>query len=223
MEDINKDVKTVLIVDDEQAIIDVLKFNLLKEGYRTIEAKDGQAGLDMALKEKPDLKIEDLKDKSITEISNAKEEKTTTEVTTKEARTTTKKTTTKTSLSIPSDPTDTSGIWCTFNKNKPRTSKFDYPADIGPSKAIEYAKSAINASSLGIKGTSLSRVDDKRSSYCLSYEFMGYNDDNKYYVTIDSVTGNVIEQKIVPMDKPKITEEEVKNIGVNKFGIDIIV
>ena len=41
VENMNKDVKTVLIVDDEQAIIDVLKFNLLKEGYRTIEAKDG--------------------------------------------------------------------------------------------------------------------------------------------------------------------------------------
>ena len=48
MENMNKDVKTVLIVDDEQAIIDVLKFNLLKEGYRTIEAKDGQTGLEMA-------------------------------------------------------------------------------------------------------------------------------------------------------------------------------
>ncbi len=60
MEDINNDVKTVLIVDDEQAIIDVLKFNLLKEGYRTIEAKDGQAGLDMALKEKPDLIMLDI-------------------------------------------------------------------------------------------------------------------------------------------------------------------
>jgi len=60
VEDINKDVKTVLIVDDEQAIIDVLKFNLLKEGYRTIEAKDGQAGLDMALKEKPDLIMLDI-------------------------------------------------------------------------------------------------------------------------------------------------------------------
>ena len=52
--------KKVLIVDDEQAIIDVLKFNLLKEGYRTIEAKDGQAGLDMALKEKPDLIMLDI-------------------------------------------------------------------------------------------------------------------------------------------------------------------
>ena len=56
----NKDVKTVLIVDDEQAIIDVLKFNLLKEGYRTIEAKDGQTGLEMALKERPNLIMLDI-------------------------------------------------------------------------------------------------------------------------------------------------------------------
>ncbi len=60
MEDKNKGVKTILIVDDEQAIIDVLKFNLLKEGYRILEAKDGQAGLDMALKEKPDLIMLDI-------------------------------------------------------------------------------------------------------------------------------------------------------------------
>ena len=60
MEDINKDVKTVLIVDDEQAIIDVLKFNLLKEGYRTIEAKDGQTALEMALKERPNLIMLDI-------------------------------------------------------------------------------------------------------------------------------------------------------------------
>lgn len=205
----NAQIIETYITDESKKISEEYNISINKAAY-----------IESVLKEKTELKIEDLKDKSITEISNVKEEKTTTEVTTKEARTTTKKTTTKTSLSIPSDPTDTSGIWCTFNKNKPRTSRFDYPADIGPSKAIEYAKSAINASSLGIKGTLLSRVDDKRSSYCLSYKFMGYNDDNKYYVTIDSVTGNAIEQKIVPMDKPKITEEEAKNIGVNKFGID---
>ena len=59
MEGINKD-KTVLIVDDEQAIIDVLKFNLVKEGYKILEAKDGQTGLDMALSEKPDLIMLDI-------------------------------------------------------------------------------------------------------------------------------------------------------------------
>ena len=60
MESLNKDAKTVLIVDDEQTIIDVLKFNLAKEGYRILEAKDGQTGLEMALQEKPDLIMLDI-------------------------------------------------------------------------------------------------------------------------------------------------------------------
>ena len=205
----NAQIIETYITDEAKKISEEYNISINKAAY-----------IESILKQNSELKVEDLKDRSITEISNAKEEKITTEVTTKEAATTTKKTTTKTSLSIPSDPTDTSGVWCTYNKNKPRTSKFDYPADIGLSKATEYAKTAINASSLGIKSSQTHRVDDKRSSYCLSYQFMGYNDDNKYYVTIDSVTGNVIEQKVVPMDKPKITEGEAKSIGVNKFGID---
>ena len=200
----NAQIIETYITDESKKISEEYNISINKAAY-----------IESILKEKTELKVEDLKDKSITEISNAKEEKTTTQ-----AATTTKKTTTKTSLSIPSDPTDTSGVWCTYNKNKPRTSKFDYPSDIGLSKATEYAKAAINASSLGIKGSQINRVDDKRSSYCRSYQFMGYNDDNKYYITIDSVTGSVIEQKVVPMDKPKITEEEAKSIGVNKFGID---
>ncbi len=57
---INRDVKTVLVVDDEQAIIDVLKFNLVKEGYRILEAKDGQTGLEIALRERPDLIMLDI-------------------------------------------------------------------------------------------------------------------------------------------------------------------
>lgn len=205
----NAQIIETYITDEAKKISEEYNISISKAAY-----------IESVLKEKKELKVEDLKDKSIAEINNAKEEKTTTEVTTNKITTTTKKTTTKTALSIPSDPTDTSGVWCTFNKNKPRTLKFDYPADIGTSKATEYAKAAINASNLNLKGTETPRVDDKRSSYCRSYQFMGYNDDNKYYVTIDSVTGSVIEQKVVPMDKPKITEEEAKSIGINKFGID---
>ena len=42
MEDmINDGAKTILIVDDEQPIVDILVYNLRKEGYNTIEASDG--------------------------------------------------------------------------------------------------------------------------------------------------------------------------------------
>ena len=52
--------KKILIVEDEQAIVDILKFNLEKEGYKTIEASDGITGLTMALTESPDLILLDV-------------------------------------------------------------------------------------------------------------------------------------------------------------------
>lgn len=52
--------KTILIVDDEQPILDILVYNLQKEGYQTLEANDGQTALDIALEQKPDLILLDI-------------------------------------------------------------------------------------------------------------------------------------------------------------------
>lgn len=52
--------KKILIVDDEKNIVDILKFNLKKEGFDTIEAYDGEQAMDMALNEKPDLILLDV-------------------------------------------------------------------------------------------------------------------------------------------------------------------
>ena len=59
-ENLEKEVKKVLIVDDEQAIIDVLVYNLKKEGYETLEATDGITAVNMALEQKPDLMLLDI-------------------------------------------------------------------------------------------------------------------------------------------------------------------
>lgn len=40
-ENLERDQKTILVVDDEQPIIDILVYNLEKEGYNVIEANDG--------------------------------------------------------------------------------------------------------------------------------------------------------------------------------------
>ena len=53
-------VKKVLVVDDEQSIIDVLVYNLKKEGYETLEATDGLTAVNIALEEKPDLMLLDI-------------------------------------------------------------------------------------------------------------------------------------------------------------------
>lgn len=52
--------KKILIVDDERNIVDILKFNLKKEGFTTIEAYDGEQGVEMALSHKPDLILLDI-------------------------------------------------------------------------------------------------------------------------------------------------------------------
>ena len=59
MED-NSEKKTILIVDDEKPIVDILMYNLNKEGYNILEANDGEAAVDIALKEKPDLILLDV-------------------------------------------------------------------------------------------------------------------------------------------------------------------
>ncbi len=51
----DKDKKTVLVVDDEQSIRELLTFNLQKEGYDTLEAEDGVTAVDLAIEKKPDL------------------------------------------------------------------------------------------------------------------------------------------------------------------------
>ena len=58
--ELEKPVKKILIVDDEQAIIDVLVYNLEREGYELLEATDGVTAVEIALQEKPDLMLLDI-------------------------------------------------------------------------------------------------------------------------------------------------------------------
>ena len=50
----------ILIVDDEKSIVDIIQFNLDKEGYRTFTAYDGYGALEQFQKESPDLVILDV-------------------------------------------------------------------------------------------------------------------------------------------------------------------
>ncbi len=52
--------KKILIIEDEKNILDIIKFNLQKEGYDVICALDGEEGLDLALNENPDLILLDI-------------------------------------------------------------------------------------------------------------------------------------------------------------------
>lgn len=52
--------KKILVVDDEKAIANIIKFNLKKEGYDVITAEDGEMGVIKAFTENPDLILLDI-------------------------------------------------------------------------------------------------------------------------------------------------------------------
>ena len=52
--------KTILVIEDEPDIRDLLEFHLKKEGYKVLTSSDGEKGLKAALKESPNLILLDL-------------------------------------------------------------------------------------------------------------------------------------------------------------------
>jgi len=52
--------RKVLVVDDEKNIVDIVTFNLHKEGYEVLYAYDGQQGLALAQAENPELILLDI-------------------------------------------------------------------------------------------------------------------------------------------------------------------
>lgn len=52
--------KTVLVVDDEVAIVELLKHHLKLEGYDVLEANDGVSAVEIAIEKRPDLILLDV-------------------------------------------------------------------------------------------------------------------------------------------------------------------
>lgn len=52
--------KRILVVEDNDTNLYLIRFMLKKSGYEVIEARDGASGVELAVKEKPDLVIMDI-------------------------------------------------------------------------------------------------------------------------------------------------------------------
>jgi two-component system alkaline phosphatase synthesis response regulator PhoP len=50
----------ILVVEDEEDILELIRYNLTREGYRVSAATSGEDGLRLALRDKPDLVVLDL-------------------------------------------------------------------------------------------------------------------------------------------------------------------
>lgn len=56
----SKKSKTILVVEDQIPILQILVYRFDSEGFNVIEAKNGKDGLELALKEHPDLILLDI-------------------------------------------------------------------------------------------------------------------------------------------------------------------
>ncbi len=52
--------KTALVIEDDRAVLQLIRLYLAQAGYRVLEAQDGDTGLRMALEESPDIVLLDL-------------------------------------------------------------------------------------------------------------------------------------------------------------------
>jgi two-component system, OmpR family, alkaline phosphatase synthesis response regulator PhoP len=60
VENSRSDSPTILVVDDEEDLLDLLEYNLEQEGFQTLLARDGVEALDMARTHEPDLIVLDI-------------------------------------------------------------------------------------------------------------------------------------------------------------------
>ena len=51
---------TILVIDDEKDLVELVRYNVEREGFDVIAATDGRSGLDVAKRHKPDLIVLDL-------------------------------------------------------------------------------------------------------------------------------------------------------------------
>src|SRR5437868_12064896 len=51
---------SILVIDDEKDLLELVRYNLTKEHIDVLTASEGQVGLDLAFKERPDLVVLDL-------------------------------------------------------------------------------------------------------------------------------------------------------------------
>ncbi|MFH0852931.1 MAG: response regulator [bacterium] len=56
----NSDNKTLLLIDDEATLLSSLNNKFTSEGYNVLQARDGEVGLEIALREHPDIILLDI-------------------------------------------------------------------------------------------------------------------------------------------------------------------
>ena len=187
---------------------------VLAEKYNISVGK--AAYLEKEIAENPKLSIDDIKDLSVKEIKEKIEE------TNEEPKIVNNENNTSVipSSNRPLNAQDKSGAWCKYNSSKVFNDTFDYPEMIGNNKAMQIGRSYVTSIDLRyITNEGAKPLDDTRGSYCRIYEYSANNGVNKYYIYIDSVTGEIIGSKTDVIPAPKVSKEQAIQIGLSYFNL----
>lgn len=218
----NKNIKGEVIIPTitESSKEIASKYNLTesKASYLEEIIKDTS----LKIEDVKDMSVQDAKEKVQEEIKKQEEKKKKKQQEQNKNNTTNNKNnnnsgSSSSSLTPPASSRDTSGAWCTFNKNRPYNYVYDYKELIGEAKVREIATNHL--AGIYFKTSTLAIYDDIKGSYCKTYKFAGLNDDFKYYLTIDSVSGSILEERKEEMEKPSISKDKVKEIGLTYFKL----
>ena len=192
--------------------------------------------IDEIIEKNPELNFEDLKDKSIKELSSiinkpVTEESTeepvepvVTETPVEKPSVENKPSTNKPAQSYsnpPSDPTDTSGAWCTWNKNRPQNSTYQYDQMMDMNRATDIVLNHLNLNSYDTIGNYGGGMINSKSSYCQAYSYKITTKQYRWTVIIDPVTGKIIEESKEDVPTPKITEDEALKIFAQHFNLNV--
>ena len=52
--------ESILVIEDEEDIAELIRYNLEREGYRVVHAESGERGLEIVRRQRPDLVLLDL-------------------------------------------------------------------------------------------------------------------------------------------------------------------
>lgn len=216
------------------------------EKYGISESKASY--IEEIIKENEDVTFEELKDKSINEINKYLEEKAEQkeeeekeqqeeqEQEDKQNTTTNNSTNTSgnnnssnnkpttSSYVCPSSSANTNNVWCDY-KDRLKDPSFarKYSCPMSEKKDYETLRQMVlnhlGIDSMEARGTYKYPNKDSRSSYCTAEVFIITTTEFRTTLTLDSVTGKVIEETKEAVPTPKVSEEEAINIVLKYFNL----
>ena len=226
LEEVEDDIKSIL--EEKNISSNIVSQNIsdnAKENASKYEISEGKATyIEEIIKENDSLTFEELKDKDISELNEIKNKQNNPEPEPQPEPQSEPEPQYQGGsggvMNPPSDPTDRSGVWCTWNQHRPPWYEYYYSAMIDGSSARSYIMNILGVTDWDLIGSYVTITNyEPRSSYCIGNIVELTTRQTRYHYLLDSVTNEIIESSTEPVPQPILTEEEAIKKSLDYFGL----